>query len=175
MPLASGCRGESLPDDPRPAGSAEQVVPVAAFSALLAFSSAPGPGTPLTTSPLSMEDTSAIGSVRADAPELSRPALPALVVERITSMRLGPLRLYYERALRSDPTLSGTVVAKYVIGSDGSVTSAKDAGSTIGNPTIIAAVLRALRLSSFPNPAGGPVTVTQTYSFTPAAPGSSPY
>ncbi|MFS8071890.1 MAG: AgmX/PglI C-terminal domain-containing protein, partial [Byssovorax sp.] len=52
--------------------------------------------------------------------------LPPEVIQRIVRQNFGRFRLCYEAGLRSNPSLSGRVATKFVIGRDGAVIQASD-------------------------------------------------
>jgi outer membrane biosynthesis protein TonB len=108
--------------------------------------------------------------LRDSMPVLSNTGLPDVVVRRIVRQNFGRLRLCYETAAMADPTLSGTVAVLFRIDTSGAVSSARDAGSTVGSPDLIACVLRTFKLLAFPSPTPGPVEVTETLYFTPRSP-----
>jgi hypothetical protein len=62
------------------------------------------------------------------------------------------------------------VVVLYRIDITGAVSWARDVGSTVGSPDLIACVLRTFKLLAFPSPTMGPVDVTQSLYFTPRSP-----
>jgi hypothetical protein len=165
--LLAGCQGEGLPDDPRPVGSAEAIVPAAAVSARLETSSAPV-AVPVAPPPTGGGTTSV--TVRDDPPVLSGPGLPPEVVRRITRQNFGRMRLCYGLASPPDPSATDTVVVRYVIGADGDVSSAHAVSSTLTEPKATACIERAFRGLSFPMPTGGPLTVNATLYFVPPAP-----
>jgi Ca-activated chloride channel homolog len=68
---------------------------------------------------------------------------------------LRSIQACYEKALKSDPTLSGKVVVKFVIGPKGTVTSAQIVSSTVKNYTFQSDLLDVIRRMTFPTPAGG--------------------
>ncbi len=94
--------------------------------------------------------------------------LPPEVIQRIVRQNTGRFRLCYENALRSDPTLEGTVKVKFVIGTDGEVSSASDAGSDLPDATARDCVIRGFKNLSFPQPEGGIVVVTYPLHFAPS-------
>lgn len=86
--------------------------------------------------------------------------LPKEVVQRIVRQHFGRLRLCYEKALEAKPALTGSVVVAFTIDKDGSVKNAKDSGSTIGDPGVIACLVKLYATLTFPRPQKGPVQVT---------------
>jgi hypothetical protein len=98
--------------------------------------------------------------------------LPPEVIQRIVRQNFGRFRLCYENGLRSDPKLAGTVATKFVIGTDGSVTStSRDSSTTMTDAGVVACVTRGFSNLSFPQPEGGVVVVIYPLVF---APGDAP-
>ena len=165
--LLAGCQGEGLPDDPRPVGSGEAVVPAAAVSARLEPSSAPVAVT--VVPPPTGGGTTAV-TVRDDPPVLSGPGLPPEVIRRITRQNFGRMRLCYEMASPPDPPATDSVIVRYVIDADGDVSTAHTVSSTVTEPKATACIERAFRGLSFPTPIGGPLTVDAKIYFVLRAP-----
>jgi hypothetical protein len=110
----------------------------------------------------------------AKAPTVRQPTsietngrLPPEVIQRIVRQNFGRFRVCYESALRSNPGLTGRVVTKFVIGRDGSVAQASDAGSDIASQEVIGCVVRSYTSLSFPQPEGGIATVVYPIVLTP--------
>ncbi|MDI1451577.1 AgmX/PglI C-terminal domain-containing protein [Polyangium sp. 6x1] len=99
--------------------------------------------------------------------------MPPEVIQRIVRQNFGRFRLCYENGLRSNPDLTGRVVARFVIGRDGAVASVANGGSDLPNADVVACVLRAFRGLAFPQPEGGVVTVNYPVIFSPGG-GSAP-
>jgi hypothetical protein len=93
--------------------------------------------------------------------------LPAEVIQRIVRLNAGRFKLCYENGLRSNPALTGRVTTKFVIGRDGSVAQAADAGSDLPDQAVTQCVVRTFTGLSFPAPDGGIATVTYPFTFTP--------
>lgn len=93
--------------------------------------------------------------------------LPAEVIQRIVRQNFGRFRLCYEAGLRANPSLSGRVVTKFVIGRDGAVSQAMDGGSDIANQEVIGCVVRSFNALSFPAPDNGIATVIYPISLSP--------
>jgi hypothetical protein len=107
-----------------------------------------------------------LGSSRKQSPSQIRlgattvtGSLPPEVIQRIVRTRLAQFRYCYEKALVSKPTLRGRVATRFVIGKDGSVVSAQDAGSDLKDASVKACVQSRFRTMSFPSPKGGGVVV----------------
>ncbi len=111
------------------------------------------------------------GSHRSRAPAVRMGAtsvsgrLPPEIVQRIVRQNFGRFRRCYESALGPSSNLSGRVTIRFVIGRDGAVGAAHDAGSTLGNPRAIRCIENAFKALSFPVPEGGPVTVVYPILF----------
>jgi hypothetical protein len=86
--------------------------------------------------------------------------LPAEVIQRIVRQNFGRFRLCYEAGLRSNPGLQGRVATQFVIGRDGSVNVARDAGSDLPDQQVVQCIVRSFTSLSFPAPDGGVATVT---------------
>lgn len=95
--------------------------------------------------------------------------LPPEVIQRIVRQNYGRFRLCYENGLKTDPTLQGKVAVKFVIASDGSVsTASEDPSTTLPDKTVVSCVVRGFSGLSFPAPEGGGiVTVVYPVIFSP--------
>lgn len=93
--------------------------------------------------------------------------IPAEVIQRIVRQNFGRFRLCYETGVRSNPGLSGRVVTKFVIGRDGAVAQAQDAGSDIASQEVVSCIVRSFQHLSFPQPEGGIATVTYPIVLSP--------
>ncbi|MEM9695131.1 MAG: AgmX/PglI C-terminal domain-containing protein [Myxococcota bacterium] len=111
------------------------------------------------------------GTHRAQPPKIRQSStevsgrLPAQVIQRIVRQNFGRFRLCYESALRRDPNLQGRVMVRFLIGRDGTVSSA----SAGGMPGVASCVGQAIYGLSFPPPEGGIVTVSYPIVFTPSS------
>ncbi len=93
--------------------------------------------------------------------------LPPEVIQRITRQNFGRFRMCYEQGLARNPELTGRVTARFVIGRDGSVSSATNGGSDLPDTGVVSCVVRAFYGLSFPRPEGGIVTVVYPIVFSP--------
>jgi hypothetical protein len=93
--------------------------------------------------------------------------IPAEVIQRIVRQNFGRFRLCYEGGLRTNPGLTGRVVTRFVIGRDGAVAQAADAGSDIASQEVVSCVVRSFSALSFPSPEGGIATVTYPIVLSP--------
>jgi len=89
----------------------------------------------------------------------SSAGFPPEVVTRIVRQNFGRFRLCYEDGLRRDPERAGQITTRFVIGRDGSVASATDAGSDLGDEAVIRCVVTAFGNIRFPVPEQGAVIV----------------
>lgn len=109
----------------------------------------------------------------AKAPILRNPSLetngrlPAEVIQRVVRLNFGRFRLCYEAGLRGNPSLTGRVATKFVIGRDGTVATASDAGSDLPDQQVVACVIRGFQNLTFPAPEGGIATVTYPILLSP--------
>lgn len=104
--------------------------------------------------------------MRAATPTVSG-RLPPQVIQRIVRQNHGRFRLCYEKGLGSNPSLSGRVSVRFVIGRNGAVSNVANAGATLASSEVVNCVVRAFYGLSFPQPEGGLVTVTYPLAFTP--------
>jgi hypothetical protein len=74
------------------------------------------------------------------------------------------VRSCYEKGLRKDPKLAGTVSVQFVIGGGGKVSSAVVAKSDLSDPSVANCVAKAVKKLEFPEPKGGG-NVVVTYPF----------
>jgi hypothetical protein len=94
--------------------------------------------------------------------------LPPEVVQRIVRQSFGRFRLCYEQGLRSKPALAGRVSTRFLIGANGLVTTAQNAGSDLPDPAVVSCVVAAFGTLQFPEPPDeAVVAVTYPVVFTP--------
>ncbi|HTJ82501.1 MAG TPA: AgmX/PglI C-terminal domain-containing protein, partial [Polyangiaceae bacterium] len=93
--------------------------------------------------------------------------LPPEVIQRIVRQNFGRFRACYESALRTNPNLEGRVAVSFVIGSDGVVGSASNAGSSLPDSGVVNCVVKGFYGLSFPQPDGGVVRVSYPITFSP--------
>lgn len=93
--------------------------------------------------------------------------IPAEVIQRIVRQNFGRFRNCYDNGLRTNPTLSGRVVSKFVIDRTGAVSVSQDGGSDLPDRAVVSCVVRSFSGLSFPQPEGGIVTVNYPIMFTP--------
>jgi hypothetical protein len=91
--------------------------------------------------------------------------LPPEVIRRIMRRELPRIRRCVDRAPAAK-SASGEIKIRFVIGADGNVPTASDAGSTNEARTAVPCVLEVVKALSFPRPEGGIVTVTYPIQIT---------
>jgi hypothetical protein len=93
--------------------------------------------------------------------------LPAEVIQRVVRQNHGKIRYCYERGLAGNPSLSGRVAVRFVIGRDGAVVSAANGGASVASSEVVECVVRAFYGLTFPKPQGGLVTVSYPILLSP--------
>ncbi len=87
------------------------------------------------------------------------------LIDAVMKRNAAVFRYCYQRELSRQPELAGKVKMRFVIGEDGSVTSAQTATSNMGSPAVESCLSgRILRLS-FPKPQNGIVVVNYPFLF----------
>lgn len=114
------------------------------------------------------------GSHRPSAPRLRMGGdtqisgrLPAEVIRRVVRQNHARFRHCYEQGLLTNPSLSGRVGVRFVIGADGAVANVANVGSDLPDPRVLGCVTRAFYDIGFPKPEGGIVTVVYPIVFQP--------
>ncbi len=95
--------------------------------------------------------------------------LPPEVIQRIVRQNFGRFRQCYVHATEKNPSLEGTVSVHFTITEDGSVSDAREEGSSLPDPAVRACVARAFTGLSFPQPEGGKVKVVYPIAFSPGS------
>ncbi|HET9933895.1 MAG TPA: AgmX/PglI C-terminal domain-containing protein [Polyangiaceae bacterium] len=93
--------------------------------------------------------------------------LPPELIQSLVRKSFAEFRHCYEAGLARDPNLEGRISVRFVIGLDGSVTAARDAGSDIPDSRVRDCVIDAFLKLRFPEPDGGIVTVVYPIVFQP--------
>jgi TonB family protein len=106
----------------------------------------------------------AIGPQIIPHPVTVRGSLDKEIVRRVVRAHLNEVRYCYERALARRPSLSGRVVANFTIAPTGRVIASLLQSSTLGEGSVDACVVEAIRRWEFPKPDGGGVAIV-TYPF----------
>lgn len=97
-------------------------------------------------------------------------SLPPDVIRSVVQRHMGRIRYCYEQGLTTNPSLAGKVKIHFVIASDGTVATATDSDSTLGDPTVTACITRTFLSMVFPAPSGGIVTAVYPLTFVSAGP-----
>jgi hypothetical protein len=105
-------------------------------------------------------------SIAAGAPASTGRLAPE-IIQRIVRGSFSKYRACYEASLGKDPDLRGRVSVRFVIGTDGKVARAEDAGSDLRDRGVVQCVLKAFTSLSFPSPEGGTVTVVYPLQLSP--------
>lgn len=92
-------------------------------------------------------------------PTSSTGSLPPEVIQRIVRQNFERIRTCYEAGLARDPKLTGRVTVRFVISTEGSVTSASDEKSELSDAQVRDCVVEQFKQMSFPKPERGKVTV----------------
>jgi hypothetical protein len=93
--------------------------------------------------------------------------IPPEVIQRVVRQNFGRFRACYETGLKNNPSLSGRVAVRFVIGRNGDVGQASNGGSDLPDGGVVGCVVGAFRGLSFPPPEGGIVTVGYSIQFNP--------
>ncbi|MCX5741945.1 MAG: AgmX/PglI C-terminal domain-containing protein, partial [Proteobacteria bacterium] len=88
--------------------------------------------------------------------------LDAAIIKRYIRRNLAKLQYCYEKRLLAEPTLEGSLTAKFVIGEDGKVVTSSATGF---DPEVGACVAQVFKDTEFPKPKTGSVTVTYPLKF----------
>lgn len=95
--------------------------------------------------------------------------LDPAVIQRIVRLNQGRFVGCYQQGLQGNPSLEGRVAVRFVIGREGNVDVAQDTGgSDMPDMNVRSCVVKAFYGLSFPQPAGGIVSVNYPLTFTPA-------
>ena len=90
------------------------------------------------------------------------------LIDQVVKQHLSQYRYCYQRELQKDHTLGGKVTLKWIIASDGTVSSASVKRTTVGNSAVTSCMLNVARRMQFPSPKGGIVIVSYPFLFSPA-------
>lgn len=91
-------------------------------------------------------------------------ALEKSQIDRVVKAHLAQLRFCYMKELQHNPSLEGKVVVKFVIGKDGSVSSAKIHATNLDNPVVENCICSRFMRYQFPKPRGNGIVIV-TYPF----------
>ncbi len=116
------------------------------------------------------QDTGAVnilGEIGGDDVEGTGSMSPA-VIAKVLSQHVSAFQYCYNKALKSNPRLSGELKVKFVILGDGSVSNNNMgfSGNTSRDPNLTSCVRRVFSRIRFPSPKGGEVIVNYPLNFT---------
>jgi hypothetical protein len=94
--------------------------------------------------------------------------MPPEVIQRVVRQNFGRMRMCYEQGLGRNPNLEGRVEVRFLIGSDGRVSSASAGSSSMPDGAVTSCVVSVFYAIGFPAPESGTVRVTYPISFTPS-------
>jgi Ca-activated chloride channel family protein len=107
-----------------------------------------------------------IGTVGGDPIILG--ALDRSLIDAVIQRHMNQVRYCYQRELTRNPALGGKVVMKFVIGPDGTVSTAEVKTSTLGNAAVESCLVGRFLRMQFPTPSGsGNVVVSYPFVFAP--------
>jgi TonB family protein len=86
------------------------------------------------------------------------------VIQRVIHRNIAQVTYCYEKSLLRNPSLTGKVTVKMIIGASGEVSSATAQLSSAGAPELESCVAARVRTWRFPKPKGGGIVVV-TYPF----------
>ncbi|MCC6809075.1 MAG: AgmX/PglI C-terminal domain-containing protein [Deltaproteobacteria bacterium] len=86
-------------------------------------------------------------------------------IQKVVNDHLHEVQGCYERQLVKDASLAGKIVSEWVITPNGTVGTVKIKSSTVRNNEVSSCIQNALKRWKFPQPKGGPVTVTYPFVF----------
>ena len=93
--------------------------------------------------------------------------IPAETIQRVVRQNFGRFRSCYESGLKNNPSLSGRVGVRFVIGRNGDVSQVSNGGGDLPDSGVTNCVVGAFRGLSFPQPEEGIVTVGYSIQFSP--------
>jgi hypothetical protein len=171
--VAAGCAAQPpaapLPVEavavPPPATVAPPVEAVAPPPATVA----PPAESPATAPPSAVASAPTVPAAQpapAPPPRSAHPELDRIV--QILKQNRRRFRICYEEYLgrTGSPNLQARVKLRFVIGRDGGVSNVSDAGSDLPDSEAMTCMKRAMYGLSFPQPKGGPMTITYPFIFT---------
>lgn len=91
--------------------------------------------------------------------------LPMGVLQQVIQSNYATLRQCYNEGLVRNPKLSGKVVIRFVIGTDGKVTSTREISNQLPDARTTECLIRVFEGLQFPTPDGGPMNVVLPLNF----------
>jgi len=86
-------------------------------------------------------------------------------VLQVINRHMAKIQQCYERGLTRKPTLAGQVKFDWTVTSNGSVSSLRQASSTLGDTTVTSCIAKTISGMRFPKPKGGAVKITFPFIF----------
>lgn len=105
--------------------------------------------TPATQAPTPMPAATPAAPAARELP----PRLTSAQIDRAFDLQRRHFQALYRERAQARPALAGTVYVSFVVQPDGSVRSARIAGSSIGDPSFEQGLLKQLSLMNFPHAA----------------------
>jgi TonB family protein len=130
------------------------------------FQTAAFAGFPNTCFVVSHDGAPACVMVDAQVPGMSA-RVPPEVIQSIVRAQFDAYRRCYKAGLARNASLQGRVVVRFVVDTQGHVAEARDEGSTLPDPDVVACIVKGFANLSFPKPVGGQVTVVYPIEFNP--------
>lgn len=101
------------------------------------------------------------GSIAVDGPAVTIGVIDPSVIDQVVKRNLASIRYCYQRQLQQQPDLAGKVSVKFVIGGDGSVSSASADSTTLRSPAVEACIQTRFLKMEFPKPKGGGIVIVK--------------
>ncbi len=107
------------------------------------------------------------GAAKLGAPEVDG-SMSSKDIGKVVRMNSTAVRRCYEKALKSDPTLKGKIAVTFMINAKGRVEMVEISDDTMKNASVSACIKSLVRRWRFPQPEGGPASVTLPFVFSPS-------
>ena len=86
-------------------------------------------------------------------------------VLRVVNSNLHAIQACYERALMTNPTMSGRIAFDWTVATNGRVKNVRVRSSTLENPKVANCIAKKIKRWKFPRPKGGEATITFPFLF----------
>ncbi|MBV69859.1 MAG: hypothetical protein CMH52_00795 [Myxococcales bacterium] len=106
--------------------------------------------------------------VRRPSAAFGTGVLDSASIARVVNRRKGAIRSCYEKQLKKNPKLAGSVKVQFTILQSGRVGSARIQKNTTGDGAVGSCIASRIKRWKFPKPDGGSVTVAFPFVFSPA-------
>lgn len=111
--------------------------------------------------------TEPAASASASGASSASPVLDKDSVRQVIRDRYTEIRACYEPQLKRQPNLKGTVIARFMIGEDGSVASVDMTSSKLPSTKVVDCVGQVFSTMKFPRPANGMILITYPIQLMP--------